>query len=201
MSKFGKLKMYNILVFALIPILIAAMAATITLAAMTATKEGKNTIQISGIGDLTCTVSATGLYPDSTQNISMTFNYAGDKNDKANSLNSVIIDFNTFKFTEVTATSDSGKAYAVNLDSTNAHNKPAYFTSYKLLNGATDVTSSTVTVTKETPVTITLQAVMKAGDSGYTGTAPTDDSLGPKNYLTNSVKSVAMKFTVAVKSA
>lgn len=200
MGKFEKLKIYNLIVFAFVPLLIVAMVATITLAAMTVSQDGKNVIEISGMGELSCDVTATDLYPDSTRDITMTFTYAGDKNTTANSANSVNINFNTFKFTSVKAISASNSSgYNVTLNNTNAHNKPAYFTSYTLLNGSTDVTSSTVTVTKGTPVKIILRAVLKPG---YTGDASTaNPTLTPSNYLTNSITSLQMAFSVNVTTA
>lgn len=200
MGKFEKLKTYNLMLMILVPLLIVAMVATVTLAAMTVSKDGKNTIQIGGVGSITCTATATGLYPGSTQNISLVFSYAGDTNTSANVANSIILDFNTFKFTSVKAVSGSNASgYTVNLNNTNAHNMPVYFSSYDLLNGSTSIKSSTVTVTKGSPVTITLKAVLKEGINDNLGTSNANAT--PANYLMNSTNNLIMNFTISATTA
>ena len=200
MGKFEKLKTYNLMLMILVPLLIVAMVATVTLAAMTVSKDGKNTIQIGGVGSITCTATATGLYPGSTQNISLVFSYAGDTNTSANVANSIILDFATFKFTSVKAVSGSNASgYTVNLNNANAHNMPVYFSSYDLLNGSTSIKSSKVTVTKGFPVTITLEAVLKEGINDNLGTSNANAT--PANYLMNSTNNLIMNFTISSTTA
>ncbi|MBQ7977411.1 MAG: hypothetical protein IJ301_02275 [Clostridia bacterium] len=202
MGKFEKLKSYNLMLMILVPLLIVAMVATVTLAAMTVSKDGKNTIQIGGVGSITCTATATGLYPGSTQNISLVFSYAGDTNTSANVANSIILDFATFKFTSVKAVSGSNASgYTVNLNNTNAHNMPVYFSSYDLflLNSSTSIKDSKVTVTKGSPVTIILAAVLKEGINDNLGTSNANAT--PANYLMNSTNNLIMNFTISATTA
>ena len=109
MAKFEKLKTYNILVFALVPLLIIALVATVTLAAMTDRAEGNNVIEIAGAGTLTTTFVAGGLYPGSTCNVTMQFAY-NDTNMPAGS--SVVLDADTFQVTNIKYSTNDGTSYA-----------------------------------------------------------------------------------------
>lgn len=177
MAKFSKLKTYNIMIFALVPLLIIAMVATVTLAAMTAREEGKNTITIANVGTLIGTLTTSDeLYPGGTFDIDFNFSYSG-----ANGINSVNVDVSSFTITSITATTAT-KSYP-NIPAAN------YFTSSTLLNGSGTATNISVSNGSTAPAII--QVTLKNG-------AGSGSNISPSDQLTYSVTSIQINFTVNV---
>ena len=196
MAKFNKLKTYNIMIFALVPLLIIAMVATVTLAAMTDSKEGKNSITIANLGTLSAsvTVDATvpSIYPGATNvDIPVTFSYSG-----ANGIGSVAVDVSSFNITSIVATSNSNKTYKIS--------NPSLYLNYttsptdvspKLLDSSKQGTDITINApTTATPTSANAYIRISFND----GVDNTDSQLNPDNHLTYSIKSIQINFTVNV---
>lgn len=177
MAKFNKLKTYNIMIFALVPLLIIAMVATVTLAAMTTREEGKNTIPIANVGTITGTVTASDkLYPGGTFDINLNFDYSG-----ATGISGVVVDVASFTITSITATTASN-TYS-NIVATD------YFTSDDLLDGTGAANNITVNQGGTAPAII--RVTVKPGTDGTS-------NIDPSHCLTYSVTSIQINFTVNV---
>ena len=180
MGKFEKLKTYNILIFALVPLLIIALAATVTLAAMTDRVEGKNIINIAGAGTLTVTVATnnTGaVYPGGTSGIAVEFTYTDDT---LPSTSAVTLDADTIEVT--------GINYSTNGTSYTAVNSSAV-ASY-----LTCALSSDVTVQNGQATAATLNITVGPGTGDF---SPVD----PADRLTYSVTDLRITFTINVNYA
>lgn len=177
MTKLSKLKMFNILVFALIPLLVVAMVTTVTLAAMTAGGYGQNTINIGKLGTVNCTaVVAKGVYPGNKATATLTLKYA-----KSGSYNASAVTVSGFTVKGVTIT--SGSTTLANFTGS----------TYGPISGvALDKTSYTIQLNGT--ATAVLSFNITAGtDSGYTAT-----SSDPQKYLVNSATSIVISFTLQV---
>ncbi len=182
MTKLSKLKMFNILVFALIPLLVVAMVTTVTLAAMTAGGYGQNTINIGKLGTVDCstTIDANGVYPgndNATAKLTLTYTKSGSYNAKAVTVSGFTIKSVTIKSGETTLASFTS--------ATNGAYGP-------ISNIVLDKDSYTIQI--DGSATAVLSFEISAGaNSGYTAT-----SSDPQNYLVNSATSIEISFTLQV---
>ncbi len=184
MSKFKNLKLFNILVIALVPLLFIAMVATVTLAAMTASQEGKNTIVITGVGETTGQfVSSTGLFPGGNFVGTFSLTYAGaDSNDTST------VTVSNFEITGITA-------HTANGDFTVANNGGAYFATGDVTSAVFDSSDDSYVLTANAAKNFTVSFAVATWNEGD-GTDTTN--VNPTTFLTNSVTSITIDFTFDV---
>ena len=194
MTKFNKLKTFNILIFALVPLLLIAMVATVTLGAMTAGGYGQNTIQIGRIGTVTCTATTGSIYPGATQTIELTLKYTGV--DNAQNINTVTIAPSDVlvKGIKVYAPSHNTDSTAWDVTGTlydTGTNANAFLSNFTVNNG------STITLQKDVqqvvPVSFKVRDGMDAGASSSDST--------PNNYLVYSATKIVITFSITVTAS
>ncbi len=191
MSKFSNLKTYNIMIFALIPILFIAMVATVTLAAMTDTEEGKNTITITGMGPVTASITTTtGLYPGGDFVGAISLAYA-----RGNGYDASSITVSNFEITSVTANLSNSKTQPVSV-STETNTFDYITGNYTFTPSGADTNDlangGTLSITAGTPQTVNLKFTLKDGSS-TNGT--------PATALLNCVKSLTINYTFTVSTS
>lgn len=182
MTKLNKLKMFNILVFALIPILIVAMVTTITLAAMTTGGYGQNVINIGKLGTVECTAvaSTTGVYPGGSASATLTFKYTPE-----GSYNASAVTVSNFKVTQVKIM--SGTTTMATLNESNGKFGPI-----------SNITCTLPTsIAKGNTATATLSFSVGPGAVD----AHSSEDSDPSNYLVNSATSIVITFTLNVDPA
>lgn len=188
MTKFKKLKTYNILIFALVPLLLIAMVATVTLAAMTHGVEGGNTINIGRIGTVSCTVNADSdeIYPGGTSTVNLSMTYSGVAGSQ--NINQITIAPSSFSIKSI-------KVYTPN------HNTDStawtITTPSDFLTNVSFNNNSTVTLNKGTAKAVPLKFTVKEGmDSGSTSSENT-----PKYYLVYSATKIVINFDITVSAS
>lgn len=179
MTKLSKLKMFNILVFALIPLLVVAMVTTVTLAAMTAGGYGQNTINIGKLGTVNCTaVVAKGVYPGNKATATLTLKYA-----KSGSYNASAVTVGGFTVKSVTIKSGSTTLANFTTGST-----------YGPISGvALDKTSYTIQLNGTATAVLSFN-ITAGANSGRTDNISSD----PQKYLVNSATAIEISFTLQV---
>ena len=193
MTKFNKLKTFNILIFALVPLLLIAMAATVTLGAMTAGGYGQNTIQIGRIGTVTCTATTGSIYPGATQTIDLTLKYTGV--DNAQNISEVTIAPEDVKVTSIDiytekkgAWSVDKKEYPLFATGTNAN---AFLSNFTVNNG------STITLEKDVEQKVSVSFKVKDG----LASGSSSDATTPNNYLVYSATKIVIEFSITVTAS
>lgn len=182
MTKLSKLKMFNILVFALIPLLVVAMVTTVTLAAMTVGGYGQNTINIGKLGTVDCTtVVANGVYPGNNATATLTLNYT-----KSGSYNANAVTVSGFTINSVTIKSGETQL-ATFTSATNGAYGP-------ISNIALDKESYTIQL--DGTATAVLSFNITVGASS--GRDADEISSDHQNFLVNSATSIVINFTLQV---
>lgn len=190
-TKLSKLKMFNILVFALIPLLVVAMVTTVTLAAMTAGGYGQNTINIGKLGTVDCTaVAANGVYPGNKATATLTLKYAksGSYNANAVTVSGFTIDSVTIKSGETTLASFSS--------ATNGAYGP-------ISNIILDKDSYTIQLDSTADAVLSFDITAGAGTKREYGEDGVSDSRNDSandnvNFLVNSATAIEISFTLQV---
>ena len=184
MSKLKNLKTLNIYLILLASVLVVALTATITFAAMTATQKGSNTITIGSLGTITCEVSLSNLYPGGTSTGNVTFQVSNQDTQLTG------LQLSGFKLSSITLKGDS--TYPITSGS--------MFDSVSLTVDGTNLTSSSYNWTD-------LQNTLSGSISitapwGLTTDEILDKEQGsPVNgYLTNSIDTATLTFTINVSA-
>ena len=194
MSKLKNLKTLNIYLILLASVLVVALTATITFAAMTATQKGSNTITIGSLGTIDCTVTIDNLYPGGTSTGDVTFTVDGQDSQLKG------LQLSGFKLTSIILTGNSGAAYPVSSGS--------MFDSVDLKIGEGNNEISLKSASKDWTdlsnglnCTITIKAPLGATTGQIVGNNTGVEICKPTDgYLTNSIKSATLTFTINVSA-
>ena len=184
MSKLKNLKTLNIYLILLASVLVVALTATITFAAMTATQKGSNTITIGSLGTITCEVSLSNLYPGGTSTGNVTFQVSNQDTQLTG------LQLSGFKLSSITLKGDS--TYPITSGS--------MFDSVSLTVDGTNLTSSSYNWTD-------LQNTLSGSISITAPLGLTTDEILDKEqgspvdgYLTNSIDTATLTFTINVSA-
>ena len=185
MSKLKNLKTLNIYLILLASVLVVALTATITFAAMTATQKGSNTITIGSLGTITCEVSLSNLYPGGTSTGNVTFQVSNQDTQLTG------LQLSGFKLSSITLKGDS--TYPITSGS--------MFDSVSLTVDGTNLTSSSYYNWTDLQNTLS-GSISITAPLGLTTDEILDKEQGSPvdGYLTNSIDTATLTFTINVSA-
>ncbi len=192
MTKLSKLKMFNILVFALIPLLVVAMVTTVTLAAMTAGGYGQNTINIGSIGTMTSSATATAIYPGKQgATATVTCNYNPHKDGVKYNAQKVKVTIEQIRYIEFY----KGDTVISTINVSRTPTGVSFGDIGPILGITMDKVTADIEINKSTTFTLTFN-VKEGKNSGIVA-----DSTDPQNYLVNSVTRFKIFFKMQIDPA
>lgn len=176
-----------ILFVVMITIMLIALTASVTLAAMQAHEYGENTVYIADVGEVSCTASVSAkVYPGGTSNATVHFSLAQDEHDVSK------VSLSNFTLTSFTLKWAGTESATFNTTSSSVNSSTVTTTAGDWVFAMNFGSDTTLTHNAVKSATLSITAPFGADAGGKVGGSPKN------GYLVQSIESIVCNFTVNV---